>query len=289
MVDSTISNEEEKAVLRVLKSFYRLCIARPDKSIFITDPSFSVTLTTYVKDDRPRVMEIMTKILQSLTDSTNNAKLISGLPDFETHIARAIEKPFPPKTIHTLLVVQSRLTALKKPKPVAKLPGLGPERSNNHSSFFKAAGTTKQLVYQLLDNNEEKQSTLQERSIPIKGVVSLCFAGISGVKDGMKCIYRVQDTLAPKILERCIFNCGYTKVHRVVRLDDGSMQTYEVFRDEVFTQSAEEVAAAAANQGPQYLDDSVALFDPAQTLVPTGQTAEQSSWFTGVKQYLSFW
>uniref|UniRef100_A0AC34GKR4 Uncharacterized protein n=1 Tax=Panagrolaimus sp. ES5 TaxID=591445 RepID=A0AC34GKR4_9BILA len=112
MVDVDQIDAEEKTVLKLLKSFYKLVIARPDKSIFIEDPAFSVTLTTYIEDDRANVMTLMSRILKALTDSPKNCKLVAALPDFEQKLARQIEKPhLPPKVVHELLVVQSRITA----------------------------------------------------------------------------------------------------------------------------------------------------------------------------------
>jgi hypothetical protein len=281
MVDADQIDAEEKRTLKLLKSFYKLCISRPDKSIFIEDPAFSVTITTYLENDNPQVMQIMSRILTALTDSTKNCKLVASLPDFEQKLARQVEKPnLPPKVVHQLLVIQSRITALKIPKT--------PQSASKAKTFLKTAGT-KQLVYQLIDNNEEKQTTLQERSIPIKGVVSLCFgAGPQGDSHSIKCIYRVQETLEPKILERCIFNCGYQKIQRVVRLDDGSTQQYDIYRDEVFTHTLEDIKAKS--DIPQYLDDNVMIFDPTQTLVANNHAHQQeSSWFSGVKAYLPFW
>jgi hypothetical protein len=285
MVDVDQMDAEEKTVLKLLKSFYKLVIARPDKSIFIEDPAFSVTITTYIQDDRPNVMSIMSRILKALTDSPKNCKLVAALPDFEQKLARQVEKEnLSPKVVHELLVVQSRITALKVPKT--------PQSASKTRTFLKTAGT-KQLVYQLHDNSEEKQTTLQERSIPIKGVVSLCFgaagpAGDHHHNNSIKCIYRVQETLEAKILERCIFNCGYQKIQRVVRLDDGSTQSYDIYRDEVFTHTDEETKAKT--NCPQYLDDNVMIFDPTQTLVPNNHAINnESSWFSGVKAYLPFW
>jgi len=218
-----------------------------------------------------------------LTESTNNAKLVATLPNFENNIAKAIEKPFPPKIIHALLVVQSRLNAVRV-KP--QLPPMGTSSPAPAKSFIKTAGT-KQLVYQLSDNTDAKQSTLQERSIPIKGVVSLCFAGSGST---IKCIYRVQESFSPKILERCIFNCGYEKLQRIVRLDDGSAQAYDLFREEVFALTPEE-EEARKKEIPQYLDDNVMVFDPSQCVIPKDHASlsSGSSWLSGVKAYLPFW
>lgn len=91
-----------------------------------------------------------------------------------------------------------------------------------------------------------------------------------------------------KILERCIFNCGYSKLQRVIRLDDGSTQSYNIYRDEVFT-AVEDVVKKDDNQ-PKYLDDNVLVFDPDQCVIPTNHASlQQSSWLSGVKAYLPFW
>lgn len=96
------------------------------------------------------VLILYFQILTALTESTNNAKLVATLPNFENNIAKAIEKPFPPKVIHALLVVQSRLNAVRV-KP--QLPPLGTSSPAPAKSFIKTAGT-KQLVYQLSDNDD---------------------------------------------------------------------------------------------------------------------------------------
>uniref|UniRef100_A0AC34Q8U4 Uncharacterized protein n=1 Tax=Panagrolaimus sp. JU765 TaxID=591449 RepID=A0AC34Q8U4_9BILA len=282
MVDTGGNNAAgDVEVTKVLRTFYRLVQARPDKSVFVTDPTFSITLTTYISDDRPQIMQYMARILTALTESANNSKLVATLPNFESNLAKAIEKPFPPKIIHSLLVVQSRLNAARV-KP--KLPSMGTS-SPAAPSIIKTTGT-KMLVYQLTDNEPTKQETLQERCIPIKGVVSVCFSG-SG--PNVRSIFRVQDSFNSRILERCIFNCGYKKLQRIVRLDEGATQTYELSRDEVFALTPEE-QEAEKNELPQYLDDNLMVFDASQCVVPNNHVGNNSgSWFSGVKAYLPFW
>lgn len=73
------------------------------------------------------------------------------MPNFEILVGKAVEKPFPPKIVHSLLVVQSRLSAANA-QP--KLPDFNPvATSSPGKSFIKTAGT-KQLVYEVLDNTE---------------------------------------------------------------------------------------------------------------------------------------
>lgn len=122
--------------------------------------------------------------------------------------------------------------------------------------------------------------------MPIKGVVSVWFAG-TGSK--IKCIYRVQDSFSPKILERCIFNCGYERLQRVVRLDDGTTQPIDLFRDEVFALTPEE-EEEKKKALPQYLDDNILVFDPNQCIVPNNHVSQSGgTWLSSVKSYLPFW
>ena len=126
---------------------------------------------------------------------------------------------------------------------------------------------------------------MQERSVTIKGVVSLCFS--HGVDHSVKCIYRVQENFVAEIIERIIFNCGFSKIQRIVRLDDGSTQSYEIFREEVFNAAAEK---PSVSKEPKYLDE-IAIFEDDQSVIPKDHASLQqnSSWFSGVKTYLPFW
>ncbi|VDN20062.1 unnamed protein product [Cylicostephanus goldi] len=106
MVDS-----DQERVVATLKAYLKLCAKPCNRFTILKDQSFLEILKTLVQDDRVVVMTYLIKILLLLTENSDDAQVVCGVPEIERNLSNAAEKQFSPNIVYNLLVIVSRLKA----------------------------------------------------------------------------------------------------------------------------------------------------------------------------------
>lgn len=139
------------------------------------------------------------------------------------------------------------------------------------------------MAYHLKDVSDGKQKLIEQACLSIRGVNSIGFTQRSKY---VKCEVLVKESVLPKVIEKCILGCGYESILRIVKLDNGMTQAYDVYADEL-----NESREADENETnlPKYLDEmAISEVDVKHGVVPQGYIHEEKSGWLGKLTSL-FW
>uniref|UniRef100_A0A915ED85 Armadillo repeat-containing protein 1 n=1 Tax=Ditylenchus dipsaci TaxID=166011 RepID=A0A915ED85_9BILA len=270
----SVTNAIDATLLTILKTYYRLCRTSSEKQTLIEDSNLMRTLCDNAADKRPQVALYVCKILLALSRDQTNSSHLAESEELKKAIANACEVDYvSPQVVNGLLIVQSRILNADK----------NPSYGHAHTKANRNK-LNKQYVFKFHHPNEMQKTFIEKSCLEVPGVISVCFQPSSY---GLRCIVRCKETVdARDIANQILSGDDYDMVQLLVRLEDGSQQTLEFYRDE-----EEDDKKCLQKELPQYLDDNVECFDPSQCVLTKEQSEQQqqhgSSWFS--LSALKFW
>uniref|UniRef100_A0A0N4ZV54 Conserved protein n=1 Tax=Parastrongyloides trichosuri TaxID=131310 RepID=A0A0N4ZV54_PARTI len=263
-------SEEERMILKTLRSYYKILQETKDVSYFLKDDTFNVTLVTLMDDRRHSIVTYLTKILLLLTEKVDNAKKIASLQGFQHKLSEATEYDFPPKILKYLLVVQSRLEA-------SKLQRNTTTRNLNRKLFYLK--DAKQLVFKFDELTEKQRDDVEKALLTLKGVLS-----VSVDTDDLKCIVRVKEIVESRDVAYRILSVGFEMIKQIVNTTDGETEIFEFYKDQLHDENV-------MNNLPQYLDEHVEIFNPENCIITNDDLRKAQSnsggWLSSITSY--FW
>uniref|UniRef100_A0A0N5BTB1 DUF3453 domain-containing protein n=1 Tax=Strongyloides papillosus TaxID=174720 RepID=A0A0N5BTB1_STREA len=262
-------SEDERMILKTLRSYYKILQETNDMSYFLKDDTFNNILVTLMDDKRHSIVTYLTKILLILTEKVDNARKVASIPGLQTKLAAATEYEFPPKVLKYLLVVQSRLESSKLQRNTTC-------RNLNRKMFYLK--DAKQLVFQFDELNENQRDEVEKALLNLKGVLS-----VSVDTDDLKCIVRVKEIVESRDVASKILTVGFDMIKQIVHTSDGETEVFEFYKEQLQDENA-------INNLPQYLDDHVEIFNPENCIITNDdlRKAQSSSkgWFSSLTSYL---
>ncbi|KAH7724662.1 Protein K05C4.7 [Aphelenchoides avenae] len=261
----------EAALVKALKTYYKLCCESKNKTILILDPALIKSIRTFVADTRAAVSLYVCKILLVLTEDPSDAASLAKADGVIAAVSKACEEALPPRIIRNLLVVYSRLSAAKD---------LRASNAPAQQKKFAFSAGTKQLVFLFDPPTDEQRKKVERACLQTKGVVSVCFESSAH----NKCLIRCKETVEAKAVARIILGCGFEMIQQLVRDADGARQHFNFYREELLGD------AEPKKEMPAYLDDNIEIFDPTQCIVTKDQLnagQDSSSWLSSIKSF--FW
>lgn len=262
-------SEDEKMILKTLRSYYKILQETKDVSYFLEDDTFNNILVTLMDDRRHSIITYLTKILLILTEKVDNARKIASISGLQSKLASATEYDFPPKVLKYLLVVQSRLESSKLQRNTTC-------RNLNRKMFYLK--DAKQLVYQFDELNEKQRDDVEKALLSLKGVLS-----VSVDTEDLKCIVRVKEIVESREVAYRILTAGFDMIKQIINTSDGEMEVFEFYKDQLQDDNL-------INNLPQYLDEHVDIFNPENCIITNDdlRKAESSSkgWFSTITSYL---
>ncbi|CEF65731.1 Hypothetical protein SRAE_2000040700 [Strongyloides ratti] len=262
-------SEDERMILKTLRSYYKILQETKDVSYFLEDDTFNNILVTLMDDRRHSIITYLTKILLILTEKVDNARKIASISGLQSKLASATEHDFPPKVLKYLLVVQSRLESSKLQRNTTC-------RNLSRKMFYLK--DAKQLVYQFDELSEKQRDDVEKALLSLKGVLS-----VSVDTEDLKCIVRVKEIVESRDVAYRILTAGFDMIKQIISTSDGEMEIFEFYRDQLHDDNL-------MDNLPQYLDEHVDIFNPENCIITNDdlRKAESSSkgWFSTITSYL---
>lgn len=279
-------------LLDLLRKYYILCKQTADKQDIVKNGPMMESLTALLTSGNPpNVLLYVYKILDVLTRDSNAAKALlinQNLRDRISDIV-ACKIQVQAKLLQKFLIIQSRLlscdtkNSCKTETPTQQNTANSSKRGleNNRGCIF---GTdTKQSVFSFDTPTKIQKRQIEKRCTEIKGVVSVCFHSTD--ENTSKFLVRSRD-ISSKAIASAILSCGLEVVKLLVKIEN-EVQEFEFYADAEELEK-EEHRNLKARELPQYLDDNIEIFDPAQCVMTNDEIARENKegWFRSLTSYL---
>jgi len=251
-------------VVGVLKTYYRMASdgGVAEKQCIIKNETLRKAIQDFSVSPAPKISLYICKIFIVLSDHPSNAYLMSSL-GYSDLLAILCDQPLPPKLLTKLMQVQTRLMNAQRN---------GPGEAEKKAVGERKQRRNKELTFLLPFLTAHQQNAVSQCVLRVSGCISTSFKSDFEKQTSRCCVTCKANVEARKIANE-LTKIGFEDVDYLYKNDNGQEEMFTFYRDENFTPPPEDL--------PQYLDDNIAVFDPATALVNNNAT-KQGGWFTSV-------